>query len=169
MPPVISSVWMPRSFLSSRYMPSAADTVPTPIWIVSPSLTSSAATSVQITSTAATSSSLSAAAGVPPLGASASTTTSSRSMWTWFSPPVRMKSSWTSAMTSSALRDSVPESHTPGPKLHQPMTVRRRDRHEEHVGSRGEAVGHGVGLPQPDRAGTRPSPAWTAARLNGVA
>ena len=38
-------------------------------------------------------------------------------MWMWFSPPVRMKSSWTSAMTSLALRASVAESHTPGPKL----------------------------------------------------
>ena len=74
MPPVISSVWTPRSFLSSRYMPSEADTVPTPIWTVSPSLISSAATSVQITSTAATSSSLSGGAAPRPSAASASTT-----------------------------------------------------------------------------------------------
>ena len=38
-----------------------------------------------------------------------------------------------------------------GPEAAPAVAVGRRDRHEEDVGPRREAVGHGVGLPEPDR------------------
>ncbi len=89
-------------------------------------------------------------------------------MCTKFSPPVRMNSSWTSAITSAALRHSVPDSHTPGPKLHHPL-----------------ASGGDTGTRKTSGLAVKPSgtvsvfqmpigrystlPAWTDVRFSGVA
>ncbi len=60
-----------------------------------------------------------AAAAAPGLGV-ASTKRSISSTWMWFSPPVRMKSSCTSATTLRALFARVGDIQTPEPKLQKP-------------------------------------------------
>ena len=86
----------------------------------------------------------------------------------WFSPPVRMKSSCTSAMTRAAFRANVADSHTPGPKLHQPWRSGGETGTRKTSGRDVKPSGT-VSVFQSPIGRYSTAPAWTALRLNGVA